>query len=442
MGLLKLAKKFNLFRLLQFNRENKVFLIILSIWILWVVLWAWVLPYNMAPDECLHFKTAQFFQTHRGFPIANKDVTFVHEPDCVGTTYITTPFLNYAIASLFVNLGNNFGIERDYLATRMSSVFFGLVFVIFYYLFLKKIFGKNRFLVFSALVSTIFIPQVTYIFSYLNHEAYSLASSSFLFFVTINFYKLSSDQLKQNKQFILLGLAITLHLFAKTNFLLLLLVPGIVISYKIWQERKIYFKKLLILISLISILSGWFFIRNYILYNDFLGVKIYQLITRSNFGTRTYAQAGWNFYDILFKSQWLEETVSSFYGRFGYMTIEIDPVMQWIFRFFVFMGIVGLIKKIISIKKFYLNNKNAMFYLLFSSLIPINFAISLYNTLYFDFQNQGRYLFPILMPLMILVNRGIFELAENKNSQKTLTIAVITGSIFLSFWSFLYLPKI
>ena len=239
-----------------------------------------------------------------------------------------------------------------------------------------------------------------------------------------------------------MGLAIAFQLFAKSNFYLLLLIPAIILPYGFWKDKKIYLKNLVVLVGLILILSGWFFLRNYLLYKDLLGVKTYQFITRSNFGTRTYAQAGWNLYDVLFKSQWLEETASSFYGRFGYMTVEIDPVMQWIFRFFVFLGIVGLIKKTLQIKKFRSWPTEKIFFILFIFLIPINIAISLYNTLYFDFQNQGRYLFPVLMPLMILVNLGLFGLVKEKDSQKTLTIAIITGSLLLNFWSFLYLPKI
>ena len=435
----------------KFIKNNIFFLLISGFWLLWVTYWAWVLPYNMAPDECLHFKTAQFFQTHQGFPIADKDeITFIREPDCVGTTYISTPFLNYIIASLSINLGNKFGIERGYLAARMSSVFFGLIFVFFFYLFLRKMFEKNILLVFAILISTIFIPQVTYIFSYLNHEAYSLASSSFLLFISFYFYTLPKEKLKKVQNFVFLGFAVSLQLFSKSNFYLLLLIPAIILPYGFWKDKKIYLKNLVVLVGLILILSGWFFLRNYLLYKDLLGVKTYQFITRSNFGTRTYVQAGWNLYDVLFKSQWLEETASSFYGRFGYMTVEIDPVMQWIFRFFVFLGIVGLIKKTLQIKKFrswptekiFFIAKQQIFFILFIFLIPINIAISLYNTLYFDFQNQGRYLFPVLMPLMILVNFGLFGLVKEKDSQKTLTIAIITGSLLLNFWSFLYLPKI
>ncbi len=424
-------------------KSSKLFWLILCLWIPWVTYWAWVLPYNMAPDECLHFKTAQFFQTHQGFPIAGKDeITFIREPGCVGTTYISTPFLNYFIAGHFINLGNRLSIERDYLAARMSSVFFGLIFVFFFYLLLRKMFEKNILLVFAILISVIFIPQVTYIFSYLNHEAYSLASSAFLLFMTFSFYKLSEEELNQAKNFLLLGLAISLQLFAKVNFYLLLLIPIMILVLKLWKERKIFLKNLILLMGVILLLSGWFFARNYIFYKDFFGAKTQQLIYRSNLGTPNPADLGWNAYDIFFKTSWLEETASSFYGRFGYMTIKIDPVMQWIFRGFVFLGIVGLIKKLTDAKKINLLAGDNLFYLLFSILIPLNMVISLLNSLYFDFQNQGRYLFPILTPLMILVNFGLFGLVKEKDSQKTLTIAIIAGSLLLNFWSFLYLPKI
>jgi len=420
-----------------------IFISILSLWLLWVTLWAWVLPFNMAPDECLHLETAKFFQTEKRLPVAgSEEITFIERDSCMGATYISTPFLNYIVASVFINNKGLVNIERDYLAARFSSIFFGAIFVIFLYLFLSKFFAKNRLVAISSFISILLIPQVTYIFSYLNHEAYSLAASSFLLFVSLNFYNLSQEGIKKTRNFLFLGLAISLQLFTKSNFYLLLLIPLVILILKLWQTKKLYLKNLFILGGIIIILSGWFFVRNYFLYKDVMGIKIYQTTVRNNFGTRTYAQAGWNYYDVLFKSKWIEETVSSFYGRFGYMTVEIDPVMQWIFRSFIFLGIVGVIKKLSKIKNLKSSIKNNIWYFLFALLIPANIAISLYNTLYFDFQNQGRYLFPILIPLMVLVSRGIFALNDNKENQKTMLIAVIAGSILLSFWSFLYLPKI
>jgi len=437
---MKLFKK--IFRI-GFIKTNKLFILVLCLWAIWVAYWSWVLPYNMAPDECLHFKTAQFFQINRRLPIAGKEeITFIKDDSCFGSTYLSTPFLNYIIAAPFIQGGDWFGIERDYLAGRMSSVFFGVIFVFFLYGFLKKVFKDDRFLIFSALISIIFIPQVTYIFSYLNQEAYSLAATSLLLFATYYFYLLPKKQLGKTRNYLFLGSAIALQFFAKTNFYLLLLIPALVLLLKLRESKKLYLKNLTGLIVVILIISGWFFARNYFLYKDFLGVRTYQLITRSYLGTRTYFQAGWNLYDILFKSPWLEETASSFYGRFGYMTITIDPVMQWIFRFFIFLGVVGLAKKVSEIKNFVLWFKNNIIYLSFLALIPINIAISLWNSLYFDFQNQGRYLFPILIPLMVLVNKGVFGLSKNKDSQKTLAIGIVIGSILLNFWSFLYLPKI
>lgn len=424
-------------------KKYKFLILILIIWSFWVTHWAWILPYNMAPDECLHFKTAEFFQKEKRLPVAGKDaITVVRESNCRGTTYIETPFLNYIITAVFINFKNLAAIERDYLAGRMSSVFFGIIFVICLYLFLKKFFKANSFLLYSTLVSLIFIPQVTYIFAYINQEAYSLASSAFLLLVSLVFWRLSKEEIKEKKYWAFLGLAISFHLFSKTNFWLLFLIPLVIFVLKLWQLRKIFFKNLLLLGGIPLILDGWFFGRNWLIYKDFLGVKTYQNITRQNFVSRTYLQAGWTLYDVLFKSKWLEETLSSFYGRFGYMTIEIDPVMQWIFRGFLFFGLVGLIFNLIQKRRFNFWRGNSLFYLLFAILVPINIGLSLANSLYFDFQNQGRYLFPVLIPILVLTNKGIFSLSEEKNFSKIITIAIITGSIILNFWSFLYLPKL
>jgi len=424
-------------------KKNYLFCLLILFQLGLSLFWAWVLPFNQSPDECLHFKTAEFFFLHRRLPVARQEeITFIKEPDCLGTTYITTPFLNYILAALSIPIGNNLGIERPYLAARMSSVLFGILFTIFFYKFLKEIFGSRNLLIFSTLFVTIMIPQVMFTFSSLNIESYSLAASAFLLFSSVHFFKLPKKKLNKLKSYLLLGFAISFQLFAKYNFYLLLLVPILLLLVKIIKEKIFPIKNLLLLLGLVISLSGWFFVRNQILYQDFLGLRTYREITREKMIGRSYAQAGWNFYDILFKSPWLLETASSFYGRFGYMNITIDPVMQWIFRFFVFLGLVGLIKRLIEFKKISVLTRGGGLYLLFLGLIPFNIMISLWNSLYFDFQNQGRYLFPILIPLMVLVNKGVFALAGDKKSKLSLAIGIIIGSILLNFWSFLYLPKI
>ena len=418
----------------------KGLLVVLIGWSVWVAFWAWNLPFNAAPDECLHFESARFFAQEKRLPVFGQEPTsFIDRDGCFGITYLSTPFVHYILAGFLINNGNYLGVERSYLAARLSSLFFGVIFVICFYKFLRLIFQKNGKLVWTTLLTTIFIPQVTYIFSYLNHEAYSLAVSAFLFWVSFEWF--TDDSKKKLINFFVLGLAIAFQFWAKSNFYLVLILPLSLLGFELVKRKNLSFKGLVMTVTIILTFNGWFWGRNYLLYKDPLGVMTAQELVHQRMVKRTYAQAGWSGYDILFKSKWLEETTSSFYGRFGYMTVEIDPAMQWFFRLFIFGGITGNLY-------FVVKNKVRLFTWarlfewscwLIIVLVPI---LSLLNTLYFDFQNQGRYLFPALIPLLVFTNRGLFKLVASKDDQLKLTMVLILGSLGLNFWSFLYLPKI
>ena len=144
---------------------------------------------------------------------------------------------------------------------------------------------------------------------------------------------------------------------------------------------------------------------------------------------------------MLVNMSWLASTYKSFVGIFGNMDI-LMPVKYYYIALFVFLvGGIGCILKIKDIFKTK-NNKQFKQKILFNInmilciIIPI--LLSIYYSYCSDFQPQGRYIMPMLIPFIYFITIGIQNLAESilKSGKIKCTIKY-TGLILLCLGWFL-----
>ena len=114
---------------------------------------------------------------------------------------------------------------------------------------------------------------------------------------------------------------------------------------------------------------------------------------------------------MLFKMGWLNVTYMSFIGIFGYMNILIYPWMYYIYSLIFIIGIIGCLcyfKKIFFFKKSdSLSKKKSLFNIvMFISAIITNILNIIYSYTC-DFEPQGRYSLPMLIPFMYFISTGI-----------------------------------
>lgn len=93
----------------------------------------------------------------------------------------------------------------------------------------------------------------------------------------------------------------------------------------------------LLIISMVTIGCGWWFVRSYILFDgDFLGLRIrdyyaelYAVPHLKPSMAHTYARAGWSVIRMLVETDYIKVLGTSFVGKFGNMEISIPT---WIYR--------------------------------------------------------------------------------------------------------------
>jgi hypothetical protein len=368
--------------------------------------------FGIHPDEFVHLGGFQYFEG-RFFPppIGSDDVVY----SAYGQSRVFSRELVYIIYGNLAHLIQLLtGIQVTYLTYRLFNVaLFLITLLIVFFTNIRKLllplFG-------FVLVS---IPQVVYLYSYANSDAWAISFSIFTFLVAVYLW----DQPVQNwklRDFLLLGTLTGFVLVSKTNFTVSLLLPYSLVGFRALesfsQQKQALIRQWLpgILAWILAVLLIAAPLRivytlsqgNYQAAIDRVreerAVEGYKPSNPTSRGLHLKAK-GYS-YDYLLKRKWHQVTARSFWALYGGMSIRTRP--RWKYRY-VFYGAVILM----MLTGFTLIKTGALWHDRFLAIsIPVsivtiilNIYASMRHSLHFDYQPQGRYLFPSLIPLSFLL---------------------------------------
>ncbi|HET90164.1 MAG TPA: hypothetical protein ENN99_05425 [Chloroflexi bacterium] len=189
-----------------------------------------------------------------------------------------------------------------------------------------------------------------------------------------------------------LGLLYGLALLTKFHLLALLALIALAYLLAVWPTRdwRAFVRGLLIVLGLAALLSGWWFWRNYALYGDPTGMsKVNEL-----WGGRSASENWWAI------RQSLPYLWSSLWGRFGYGQVPL-PLLAYQGTFALcLLGLAGhLIPRRDSLPR------PALLILGSAGLLFV--AVVCYYILIQPAGAMGRFLFPVLPALAVLVVQGL-----------------------------------
>lgn len=204
-----------------------------------------------------------------------------------------------------------------------------------------------------------------------------------------------------------------------------------------------FFKKGLFISVLVLLCISWSFLRNYVLYDgDFIGLSAKEAYIAAGGVERvTYQNTGLSVFKMLFGTVFLPKLFASFIAAYGSMTIK-SWIVVYVFYLLVFAaGIFGMLfikavpgnetvqkasqaGQMWKIKFFHAN-------MIFCMLIPFLLTIQYSYTI--DYQAQGRYVLPALLPFAYYVCRGIQKIMHRKvkaeEKQNRLTTVICIGIV-------------
>ncbi len=302
------------------------------------------------------------------------------------------------------------------IVARMVDVFMGLFMSLVIYLLARRMFEKRgiRYL-FCCLVT--FLPQALFVHTYVNNDSMAMLSTAMIMYGFLWAYKDGFNI--RNSLWISFGVVLcALSYYNCYGYILCGII--LFICYFIRKgKKKVYldFKAMwpyMLLIGSICLLgAGWWFVRSAIVLDgDFLGLKTRVWMT-DTYGAdilssaNTYKGRGIGVIEMLAENSFFTCLYQSFVGVFGSLSIVASPITYQFYKLLFAAGALAIIYAVAAgIDCKLITAKTAILYsnLVLCIIIPLILLIRYAYTI--DYQAQGRYMLPALVPLMYIICRA------------------------------------
>ena len=432
--------------------HSKIFPVILIIsYFLILFIWSSHQPFDTCPDEKMRYVISQYIYENNALPRAD-DASIIDKK--FGFSYAGRPVLSSILSAFFMKIRSLFPSSEFSLlmAARMENILCGIGFMIVVMAISRELF-QNRKTQYFFTILTCFWPQCAFLFTYVNSDGLAMLAVSLILYCWINGLKHSW----RVTDCLLLGIGLSIGMLSYYNiygFILcsavLFLFYFITVDHSNGKYKKMLTHGALIAV-IVLLLSGWFFIRNAVLYQgDFFSFR-----TTAKMGN-TYGEYGfrpkdWTGNSMAFLStpagviKWGLLTCRSFIGCFGYMSI---PLKWWMYITYICEIAICLLAFFIGLKKKKTGSsdtgKHTPFpgYTLFCICSLASCFITLILFIVYNlegYQPQGRYILPILLPVTFLLSKGMENLQTffPSISKRLMPLILLLNSLI-----FLLLPSL
>ena len=404
----------------HFNKRNLVSVLLFVLVFSFSFLWQVIIPTGSeAPDEAQHVQMINFLKIQHKIPI------FDQENQLEKTQFNQNSPFDFAYYSMSYNSPLNYlsfipfageNSASNYYSMRIVSGFFVGLFAVFLFLALSN-FDRKR--ISTALGITLFIstiPEILFVSSYINIEPIALFLSS------LSFYFLSKIFLDNSvKNYIFFGFALAFLALCKVNYLIAVFYLFSISAWKLFSDQKSKLNKLFSLLLPIFSVNFYWWARNIKLYKDPLIIN-HISSTVKNLAPDwflTPAEKGYNLISIFSLPYFRQMVFDGFFVALGRGNILLNPIFYY---FFYSIILCLIISALFSIKK----NRSKLFLIIFSLItIFAGFAVFVNKNLT-DFSPQGRHLFPLIFPLIMIFLLGLKQ-------KKNWNIALIFSAVIFNF---------
>lgn len=380
-------------------------------------------PFGNPPDEYNRFRIPSYIAEHGTLPNGYEES--IRIPG-YGFSYGFQPILPYMAQGYAMKLVKSFTSDSAALlyTARGINLLFGLITAWLVLRLSREWFSDRRISHLFAFLVT-FLPQSIFLHTYVNTDSCCMMS------IAIMLYSLTKGLKNQFSSASCVCLSIGIILCALSYYnaygFILSCILLFTANYLSCHAKTVTFawkpflKKGCFIALLVLLGISWWFIRSYLLYDgDFLGLKardycasLYATPSHHPDTKITWQNQGYSFWQMLKESDFVDLSTLGFIGMYGPMAI---PTALWVYRFYKGLFAAGILLCILLQNKKYIGydtlhyNRPVLriFYhcnMVFCILMPC--ILSIYYSYTTDYQPQGRYLMPILIPFCYYCIRGI-----------------------------------
>lgn len=406
---------------------------ILVVSCLMALAYAWATPLGAAPDETAHLKYVEVLAAEGRLPSLN--LTERRESHNDPNYESHQPPLYYALAVPFYRVGKilagDFGPGQ---ACRLLSILIGLGGTALVWLLAREVAPEQPALGTAAAGLAAFLPMRLSVMASVSNDSLAEATSSLALLIMLRGLRLPWSATRA----LGLGCAIAAALLAKQSAIVLL--PTALAAVYFWsRDRTITHtaenvapapaapRRLVIagaaVAAAVLVLSGWWFIRNHVLYGDPLGLRAFNWYFEDTPRWASFRDAGMS-YGTYWTRMVLPTAFGSFWGAFGHLDPARPdlwlgaygsgppgahwgyPPRSWIYPILLVAMLVsaaGGIRAALRWRAAGYPAAGGVGILALHALFVIATFLN-FNSTYF--QAQGRYLFPAIGLISIALTAG------------------------------------
>ncbi|MBS3114530.1 glycosyltransferase family 39 protein [Candidatus Woesearchaeota archaeon] len=396
-------------------KHKHILAIILILALFFRVVFALIVPVFEKPDEKSHFEYIKYVADNKKLPVQREGQ--------LSTEFFQPPFYHYS-ASFILRFIRIFTQNEAYqiILLRFVSIFFSMLTLYLVHKIVSLLF-KNQTLNLGILAFASFLP------SYINFNSAVTNSNLADFLTTLIIYMLLLiiAKGKSTKRIFVLGLLVGISLITRLSTIPIVATIPFAFIVKYYPDIKKAVKPVALISIIALIISGWLFVRNFNLYGDFLGINAMKLASPPDIikvNLFFLRLAGWTF--VTFWASF-GSTNGVFIGNLTSQSgIMIFIAVYLVLLLITISSVYGLC---LFYKKYRKNNKivsneqkKALIIFLFY-LALFGFSFVSFNL--YDFQPQGRLLFPGISIISIFFTFGIYNLFAHYKANKFLTVLII-----------------
>jgi len=386
---------------------------------------AYHLPSSAGPDEVLSIKAADFYYKY------NKVATVAEDEDKMvfspyGNTRLLRPPLGFYLPAAITKFTQAVPFLKELklpkrFTFRLSNALLAASTVLLVFIALFMCFHNAYYATYGAL-SVGLIPQFGFYASYLNDDMSAIFTASLLSVAMVNLYKNDTS----TKAYLFLAFAAGLTVLAKETAWIFV-CPAVLFYFCFALKLDKYFIPRHVLMLAVFILAGgWWFIFNIYHYgvSDFMLFGPRQYLAEK-YATNDIGVEGYGFMQkygigmkqllLLNHADFYGATYKAFIGYLDWMRLKVGNV-QYIFYLWVVLAVVlNFFCLVFETIQGYFHKKKLSFGVTTTSgfewilYLAIAFQVLLYtkHNVYMDIQVQGKYLMPVIIPIIILAFRFI-----------------------------------
>lgn len=375
-------------------------------------------PLSNPPDEHSRYKVPLYICSHGTLPTGFEEELI--SGDCRWTYgfYTLLPYMIQGYAMRFVDLFTDSPLALLYTA-RLVNVILGLIMAYVVLLLGKKLFPDDRVRWLFCFLIT-FLPQSLFLHTYVNPDSMCLLSTALMLYGLVRGY--GDGFSLRSCAFLASGVILcALSYYNAYGFIVgsILLFAAYFVKKengKIKYDWRNFLKKGLGISAVVLLCISWSFIRNYILYDgDIIGLATKENFIKSfDIERNTYYSDGHSLIYMLTETDYffhLFHTAVAVYGSVSILTWGV------VYRFYFLVFIVGILGAVFCHRRAGAGSSGAELFgktkglciffhtiMIFCMAMPLILLIRYAYTV--DFQAQGRYILPGIIPFMYYTALG------------------------------------